>query len=355
VDESAFVKKGEHSVGVKRQYCGRLGKIENCQVGVYACLGRGERSAVVDFRLFVPEEWAGDEGRCKKAKIPEAERRHRTKPELALLMVKAARERGLSYEWVGGDEVYGNNLELTQALDDMGEVFVMDVARNSKVWDRDPRPLLPEQAVAGARLGRPLKRTRASEEEARYLSLEALVKEGFAKDSRQITIRETTKGALKYRLWVREVWQWEPGSEQARRRLLVVRQEADGRHKYSLSNAQAQTPWQRLGYMQAQRFWIERSFQDAKSELGMADYEVRSWRGWHHHMALVCMAQLFVTQERLLYASETPLLSARDVVELLACYLPRRNRSAQEIEQRIRKRHAQRARVIDNCKKRLKT
>jgi SRSO17 transposase len=237
VDESAFVKKGEHSVGVKRQYCGRLGKIENCQVGVYACLGRGERSAVVDFRLFVPEEWAGDEGRCKKAKIPEAERRHRTKPELALLMVKAARERGLSYEWVGGDEVYGNNLELTQALDDMGEVFVMDVARNSKVWDRDPRPLLPEQAVAGARLGRPLKRTRASEEEARYLSLEALVKEGFAKDSRQITIRETTKGALKYRLWVREVWQWEPGSEQARRRLLVVRQEADGRHKYSLSNA----------------------------------------------------------------------------------------------------------------------
>ena len=338
-------------MGVKRQYCGRLGKIENCQVGVFACLGCHERSMLVDFRLFLPEEWARDGQRCDKAKIPEAERHHRTKPELALLMVKAARERGLHYEWVGGDEVYGNNLGLTDALDDMGEVFLMDVARNLKVWDGDPRPVLPKQTVDSG-MGRPLTRTRASQPEARYLSVEALAREEFPKHSRLLAIRETTKGILKCPLWAREVWQWEPGRERARRRLLIVRREEDGSHKYSLSNAPAGTSWQRLGYMQAQRFWIERSFQDAKSELGMADYEVRSWRGWHHHMTLVCMAQLFVTRERILCAPEMPLLSARDVVELLTYYLPRRNRSPDEIEQRIRKRHVLRAKAIHLAKNR---
>jgi SRSO17 transposase len=128
LDESGFVKKGNASVGVQRQYCGRLGKIENSQVGVFACLGRGERATLVDFRLFLPQAWAEDEERCEKAKVPEEERRHRTKTQLALEMIEAARRRGLTYQWIGGDEVYGNNTALTDAIDGMGEVFLMDVA-----------------------------------------------------------------------------------------------------------------------------------------------------------------------------------------------------------------------------------
>jgi SRSO17 transposase len=356
IDESGFAKKGTHSVGVQRQYCGRLGKIENCQVGVFACLSCHDRSALVDFRLFLPEQWAQDAERCAKAKVPEAERCHRTKAELALEMVKKARARGLRYEWVGGDEVYGNNRQLTDALEEEGEVFLMDVASSVKVWDRDPRPVEPQQppGAKGTGMGRPSSRTKASATGARYATVAELAKEEFHDQARVITVRESTKGKLKYRIWVKEVWQWEIGESKARRRLLVVREEADGSFKYSLSNAAANTSWERLGFMQAQRFWIERSFQDAKSELGMADYEVRSWRGWHHHMALVCMALLFTTPERLLAFEDTPLLSVRDIVELLAYYLPRRNSTAEEIEQRIRRRHRLRAKAIESGRKRGK-
>lgn len=356
IDESGFAKKGAHSVGVQRQYCGRLGKIENCQVGVFACLSCHDRSALVDFRLFLPEQWAQDAERCAKAKVPEAERCHRTKAELALEMVKTARERGLRFEWVGGDEVYGNNRQLTDALEEEGEVFLMDVASTVKVWTRDPCPIQPQplRIKEGAVKGRPLTRTKASDGGARYVTVAALAKEEFHDHARIITVRESTKGKLKYRIWVKEVWQWERGQSKARRRLLVVREEDDGSFKYSLTNAAANTSWERLGFMQAQRFWIERSFQDAKSELGMADYEVRSWRGWHHHMTLVCMALLFVTQERLLAFEDTPLLSARDIVELLAFYLPRRDSTAEEIERRIRRRHTLRAKAIESGRKRGK-
>jgi SRSO17 transposase len=348
LDESGFVKKGNASVGVQRQYCGRVGKIENCQVGVFASLGRGERATLVDFRLFLPEAWVEDEERCSKARVPEAERRHRTKTQLALEMVEAAKRRGLSYQWIGGDEVYGNNTSLTDALDDMGEVFLMDVARNLSVWDRNPDPQpAPENSQ-----GRPRTRRVAGEPRARSLSVSALVEEHFAKECREVTIRETTKGPLRAKIWVEEVWQWDGRHGKSRRRVLVVRQEQDGSFKYSLGNVPGHTRWERLAYMQAQRFWIERAFQDGKSELGMAQYEVRTWRGWHHHMALVCLAMLFLLKERITAVDHTPLLSARDIVELLAFYLPRRNRDPEEILNRLRTRHAQRQRSIDHHRRR---
>ena len=110
IDETTFIKKGESSVGVQRQYCGRLGKTENCQMGVFACLGRGERASIVDFRLFLPESWAKDEARCKKAQVPERHRIHRSKQELALEMVNRAKERGLQFKWVLADSAYGASL-----------------------------------------------------------------------------------------------------------------------------------------------------------------------------------------------------------------------------------------------------
>jgi len=105
VDETSFVKKGDASVGVQRQYCGRLGKLENCQVGVFLSLGRGTRTALVDFRLFLPQAWAANASRCAKAKVPETQRVHHTKTQLALQMVQAARARGSKHQWIGGDEV----------------------------------------------------------------------------------------------------------------------------------------------------------------------------------------------------------------------------------------------------------
>ena len=269
---------------------------------------------------------------------------HRTKAELALEIVGQARKRGLSFQWIGGDEIYGNNKALTDALEDLGEVFLMDVAKNLCLYVEDPRPE-PKQRHSGKR-GRPVCGWRAGNASAGYRTVSELAKEHFEPESHWVTIRQCAKGALRYRLWVTKCWQWDGKSAAARPRLLVVRMEEDGSFKYSLTNAPQSTGWERLGYMQAQRFWIERAFQDAKSELGMAEYEVRGWRGWRHHIAMVCLAMLFVLKERLLAAGPTPLLSARDIVELLAYYLPRRNRNEEEIFRAMQLRHSHRAKDI---------
>lgn len=348
VDETSFLKKGDKSVGVKRQYCGRVGKLENCQVAVFLSLGCATRVAPVDFRLFLPEDWSEDPARCTRAKIPAEKQVHRTKPQLALEMIRAARARGSTHGWIGGDEVYGNNTAFTNALDDDGEVFLMDVARNHQVWTRDPTPQPPG---ATRRRVRPAVRPRASQIAAGPISVAELAGEGFAA-ARLVEVRDAAKGRLQVRVWAVRVWQWDGQSPAARQRWLVVRQDADGDFKYSLGNPPEETTWERLAYLQAQRFWIERGFQDAKSELGMAQYEVRGWRGWHHHMTLVCLAQIFTLKERLLAEPHTPLLSARDIVELLAYYLPRRPRTEAEVLRQLRKRHAARRRDIENRKKR---
>ena len=352
VDETSFVKKGDASVGVQRQYCGRLGKLENCQVGVFASLGCGHRAALVDFRLFLPQAWANDPARCAKAKVPETERVHRTKAELALAMVVAARARGSTHQWVGGDEVYGNNHAFTAALEDLGEVFLMDVASNMRVWTSDPGPQLPPPSPG--KNGRPRTRAQATAGALKAVSVQTLTVQSFSAEAREVAIRAATKGPLRAPLWVRAVWVWDGKSSTARPRLLIVRQEADGTFKYSMSNAAAETPWERLAYMQAQRFWIERCFQDAKSELGMAQYEVRGWPGWHHHITLACLALLFLVQERHGASVHTPLLSARDIVELLAIYLPRRPRNEPEVLRQIQQRHAARQRDLDNRQRRIK-
>jgi len=337
VDETSFVKKGIKSVGVQRQYCGRLGKLENCQVGVFLAQGRGERVAAVDFRLFLPEAWADDRRRCAQAGVPEQERRHRTKTELALEMIRAARARGSRHGWIGGDEVYGNNTAFTAALEDLGEVFLMDVAANHRVWTAEPR--VPEAAGPRGR-GRPATRPEAL---AAPVAVEALAAEHFEAQALEVTVRATTKGPLRVRVWAVRVWQWEGKAARARR--LVVREERDGSRKYSLGNPPSSTTWERLAFMQAQRFWIERSFQDAKSELGLADYEVRGWTGWHHHVCLVCLAQLFTLLEKRLARKTRPLLSVRDIVDLLDFFLPPRPRTEAELLRRLDQRH--RARHLD--------
>jgi SRSO17 transposase len=352
VDESSFVKKGNASVGVQRQYCGRLGKLENCQVGVFVSLGRGQQATLVDFRLFLPEAWARDSQRCAKAKVPEAEQVHRTKTELALAMIAAARARGSTHRWVGGDEVYGNNHVFTDALEELGEIFLMDVASNMKVWASDPAPRMPSPGKGGK--GRPCTRAQATPQAARAVRVETLSAKYFAAEARAVMIRDATKGPLRAPVWVRPVWVWDGKSPTARARLLIVREEADGTFKYSISNAAADTTWERLAYMQAQRFWIERCFQDAKSELGMAQYEVRGWPGWHHHMALSCLALLFLLKERCAARAYTPLMSARDIVELLAIYLPRRPRNEAEVLRQMQQRHEARQRDLDNRRQRLK-
>ncbi|MCB1130290.1 MAG: IS701 family transposase [Verrucomicrobiae bacterium] len=345
IDESSFLKKGRASVGVQRQWSGRAGKVENCQVGVFACLGNEERMCITDFRLYLPESWAEDDDRCRKAKIPDRHRIYQAKWQQALEMVTHAREQGLEFGWVGVDSLYGSNAKFLNAVEDLGEKFMRDVNRTTKVWCSKPRL---EEVPSAQGNGRPRKHARLSaDNRAEYASVGELTSRHFESKHQVVSYRRGHKGKLSTRVWVRKVWRWEKGWDRIRHRLLVVRQDADGSFKYSLTNLPSDRDWAEYAWIQGQRFWIEHAFHEAKSQLGMAQYQVRVWRGWHHHMSLVCLALLFTMKTRDELMECAPLLTTRDITELLDFYLPRRSRVEEEVLARIHHRHRKRKADIE--------
>ena len=138
IDESSFPKQGDRSVGVARQWTGRLGKIDNCQVAVFGVLTDGERHTPIDARLYLPERWIEDPARCERAGISEAAREKMSKSELALDIVRRARARGIRFAWVGVDGGYGKEPDFLRRLDDENETFVADVHRNQHIWTKEP-------------------------------------------------------------------------------------------------------------------------------------------------------------------------------------------------------------------------
>ncbi len=344
IDESPFQKKGTKSVGVARQWNGRLGKQDNCQVGVFAALGRGERVSLVDARLFLPQEWTGDAARCDEADIPKAEQVFRTKLELAQEMVRHARRNGLQFEWVGMDGLYGQSLSLLQSLDRQGEVFMADIHADRHIYLEDPKPFLPAAKANGRK---PTHfHSRASAIEVRKW-LKKQPASAWSKES----LRSATKDELVVEILHRRVWLWDKKSPTAQHWHLIVRREINspGTVKYSLSNAVGYTPVSKLAQMQAQRFWIERAFQDAKSNIGMAQYQARKWQSWHRHMALVMMAMQFMLQSRLENADAHPYLSCYDIQILLATTLPDRRDSEEEVMRQMQIRHQKRQAAMQSA------
>jgi SRSO17 transposase len=344
IDESGFAKKGQHSVGVKRQWCGRQGKVDNCQVGVFAALGKGHLSTLIDERLYLPKEWAANPARCGKAGIPEAARVYQSKSELALEMVRHQRALGLRFAWVGADGGYGKEPAFLRGLDAMGEIFVVDIHKDQHLYLEDPRPAIPEADTAR---GRPRSRRHAQSARSR---VDQWVSEQPETDWQRVTLRDSSKGKLRVELLHCRVWLWDGKESQAHQWHLIVRRELDSPQtlKYTVSNAPAEIAAQRLALMQAQRFWIERSLQDGKSESGLADYQARKWRSWHHHMALVFMAMLFMLEERILQKDTLPLLSCSDIESLLRSFLPRRDVQQDEVLRQMEKRHRKRQAAIDS-------
>lgn len=353
IDESSFLKKGKCSVGVARQYSGRAGKVDNCQVGVFACLGRGGDLALVDFELYLPKEWTEDTERLDKAKVPEGEREYRPKWELALEMVRRSRGRGLRFGWVGADSLYGHNNLFTSALEDDGEKFMVDVRKDFMVWTEEPTTAVParEERARGKvpkvpRLIDPDQKGRA------HVRVDKLADDHFTEACQEVSYRQGTKGELCGLFWCMDVWVWDAHRDRGapRKRRLLVRKDEGGDLKYSLTNL-PEEELRVLAHRQGERFWIEHAFGEAKSQLGMAQYQVRLWRGWVHHMALVALALLFTTLEKRQTHAGHPLLSCRDITELLDYYLPRRGLREDEVLARIKKRHEARQRDIDRRRK----
>jgi len=323
IDESGIPKKGENSVGVSRQYCGQTGKVDNCQVGVYASLVRGARATLIDARLFLPERWTNDAERCEKAGVPAEEIRFRTKHEIALEIVQNALEVGVRFSYIAFDGFYGSNGELLRTLDAAGLRFVADVHKDQLMFTEDP-----------------LKNRKGT---LKALRVDEWVAAQPHQAWRRVTIRKGTKGPIEIELLHRRVWFSKRSESESYCWHLIVRREIGSKEeiKYTLSNAAADVPRQQLAYLQGQRYWVERCLQDAKQQAGMADYQVRGWLGWHHHMAMVLMAMLFMLEQRIESGDDLP-VTCSDIEWVLKQMLPSRGRTEDEIltllETRLRKR-----------------
>jgi SRSO17 transposase len=341
-DETSFHKAGKKSVAVNRQWCGTLGKVDNCQVGVFSSLVLGSSAALVDCRLYVPKEWTDDADRCRKAGIPK-EIVFKSKSQLALDSVQHLRSLGIRFSWVGIDGGYGKEPHFLSTLDDRGELFVADVHKDQSIYLEDPAPYVPERTSYKGRT--PIRRKANSAATEVQAWAAAQPEEAW----QRITTRHSTKGILQVDVLVKRVWVWNKEESSARYWSLIVRREVDSREtiKYSLSNAPEGTSADRLAFMQGQRYFVERAFQDAKGTAGMDHYQVRSWQSWHHHMALVMMSMLFMLQTRLKEKESTPLLSCPDVATLLAKFLPRRDTDIEEVFRQMEVRHKQRQASID--------
>jgi SRSO17 transposase len=344
IDESGFAKQGKGSVGVSRQWLGRLGKVDNGQVAVFGALANGQYVAPVDVRLYLPQEWTNDPKRCERAGVPEDERRFRTKTELALEMVRHARERCLRYGWVGADAGYGKGPGFCFALDEMGETFCVDLHSDFQVYLKDPKPYLPQKVNKS---GRPFTKYQSDQE---GIEVRALLDSLLAQRWKTVTLRKTTRGVLRVRICRLKVYVWDGKSEKVKCWTLIATRSlgSDPDTKVSLTNAPNHTTLKRLGWMQRQRYWIERTFEDGKSECGMADHQVRKWSAWHHHMALVMMAMLFMLSERIYHKDTYPLLSCADIENLLARFLPRRDVTEEEVIFQLEQRHKQRKKAIES-------
>jgi SRSO17 transposase len=284
-DPSAFAKKGTESVGVQRQWCGRLGKVENCQVGIYlGYVGRDDH-ALVDVRLFLPKEWAQDRKRRQKAGVPR-EVPFRTRHQLALEMLD---ERGglLPHAWVAGDDEMGRCSWFRQELRQRGERYLLAVPSNTLV--QDLAAARPPYSGRGRRRGAPWQRVdhwTAALPEARWETVE---------------VRAGEKGPLV----VQAAWGLVQARSQGRatgvvETVVVFReQQADGswKHDYLLSNAWVTTPLSDFARVFKAEHRIEECLKRAKGEAGLGDYQVRTWEGWHHHQTLSLLATWFLTQE----------------------------------------------------------
>lgn len=285
VDESGMPKCGDKSVGVARQYCGATGKIDNCQVAVYLAYAGPGGHTLLDERLYLPEdEWAKDAARREEAGVPE-DVVFRTKPELAAELIRVVGPR-IRHGWVTFDEGYGKDPEFLSGLEESGERYIGEVPKTCRGWSRRPEVEEPRGRRRKPRVapGQPEPRT-----------VEAIAAALPAGAWERLQFREGTKGVqVAHFAAIRWVVERDdlPGPEL----WLVIERSCDQAPyvKYYLSNARPDCPLMELAQAGHYRWPIEDCFLRGKQEVGLDDYEVRGWRGFHHHMTLVMLAMWFL-------------------------------------------------------------
>ena len=298
VDETSFVKKGTHSVGVARQYCGRLGKKENCQVAVSLSVAITSGSLPIDWRLYLPEEWVSDAERREETDIPE-EVQFQTKPRIALEQIRQAVEDGVPPGVVLADEVYGSNREFRAGVAELKLSYSLAVRSTTTVWALERQPLPPKPWKGKGRRATRVRRDQTHQP----ITVKQLARELPEKDWREVAWREGSKETLCSRfaaLRVRPAYGDDPqGGLQPEQWLLIEwpagAEEPSG---YWLARLPVKLSLKRLVGISKHRWVIERDYEELKQELGLGHYEGRNWRGFHHHGTLCIAAYGFLIAER---------------------------------------------------------
>jgi SRSO17 transposase len=284
-DPSAFAKKGTKSVGVARQWSGRQGKVDNCQVGVYMAYASRKEHVLVNMRLYLPEEWTKDRRRCKAAGVPEGTE-FRTRHELALEMLD---EHGASlpHSWVTGDDEMGRPMSFRLELRTRGERYLLAVPSNTLV--RDGGAAVPEYSGRGRHPKNPftgVDRWCAAQPESAWTTIE---------------VRDGEKGPLRVDALKCRVQARTPTGGTGLEEVLFITREhqTDGtfKHDYYLSNADPAVPLEEFARVAKAEHRVEECFERAKGEAGLGDYQVRTWIAWHHHQTLSLLAAWFLNQE----------------------------------------------------------
>jgi SRSO17 transposase len=298
IDDTGFPKKGSHSVGVARQYCGQLGKQDNCQVAVSLSLANHHASLPAMYRLYLPQEWAADKKRRRKAGVPK-EIRFKTKPEIALEQIEAACRAGLPRGVVLMDAGYGCNTHLRTSISALALIYVAGILPNTTVWTSDTAPLPPKKWSGK---GRPPKRLRRDHKHQPISVKELALKlpkrawrtiewrEGsaemlssrFARARVRAAHRDDTLPAMRPEEWL--LIEWPKGEDEPT--------------KYWLSTLPQDITFARLVDLTKLRWRIERDYQELKQEVGLGHFEGRGWRGFHHHATLCIAAYGFLVSER---------------------------------------------------------
>lgn len=298
VDDSGHPKQGRHSVGVGHQHCGQLGKTANCQVAVSLSLASARGSVPIDYRLYLPREWAEDAVRRQTCGVPE-DVEFATKPQIALEQMRAACQAGVTPGVVLADAAYGDETGFRDGITELGLPYVVGVRPATTVWTPDILPLPPRPWA-----GRGVKATRLRTGPGHApITVKALAMSGVMRYA-QVTWREGSNAALCSRfacLRVRAAHRTHlRDSLRAEEWLLVEWPEGDAEPaKYWLSTAPADATLEQLVFVAKMRWRIERDYEDLKQEFGLSHYEGRSWTGFHHHATLCIAAYAFLMYRRL--------------------------------------------------------
>jgi SRSO17 transposase len=329
IDESGFVKAGTESVGVAEQWCGRLGKTANCQVGVFLVGVTPGGTGILDAQLFLTKEWIADKRRRKKTDVP-AKLKFQSKPLIAVEMIRRTQAAGkVHLDWVTADELYGDSGEFLDALEAMPLRYVVEVKKNTLVWTVDPATL------PGSTPGPKRRKKLGSYRYHEVRSVREIAADLSPEAWHPLKVREGAKGPLVYEFALLRVWAMRHNRPGPPIWLMLRRTLEKTELKYYQSNASAKTPWQEVALVSGTRWRVEECLEDGKMYLGMADYEARSWTSWHHHMALVALGHLYVTLTKRELKKDIPELTLDMAVTLLRSAFARPTLSEEEASQLI--------------------